>query len=299
MDTVTLTTEEVRKLLGAGNGDAALLFLCGKTDTPVESVGLDGIRLETATAFLRRVGLWQPPTPRFQQASEPRTYTDSDVTRALNDPDCGFHALEQKIQSQLGKVLSVEDLKILLSISQYLGLPNEVISILVTYCMERCRSRGSNRRPSFRMIEQEAYRWADEGIDTTELASSYVMERSKQSIQLRAVCQAMNLTGRALTQTEEKYILNWLSLGFGVEEIQLAYEKTCLNTGLLKWPYMNSILKSWDAQKLHTVADIQKNDRPGKKAPAKKQTDCQQHGEALSPMMRQAVEQMLSGDEED
>lgn len=295
---ILLSGDAVRKLLGAGNPDAALLYLCVRSDTAPETVGLDGVRLQTATAFLRRVGLIEIPTPRFQQSSEPPAYTEADVTRALSLPDSDFKKLEAETQRRLGKVLSTEDLKILLSIHDYLGLPNEVINILITYCIDRSRGRGSSRRPSFRMIEQEAYRWADEGIDTPEAAAAYVMESAAQNARVLAVSQAMGLSGRVLTQSEQKYILSWFSLGFGVEEIKLAYEKTCVNTGQLKWPYMNSILKSWDAQKLHTVKQIRQFDRPAAK-PGKKQADYQQHGEALSPMMRQAVEQMLEGEEED
>lgn len=298
MEDLVFKSEEIRKLLGAGSGDAALLYLCSKTDTLPESVGLDGVRLETAAAFLRRVGLWAAPAPKFQQSGEPPVYTQADVTRALCDPSSDFRKLEAETQRRLGKVLSIEDLKILLSMTDYLGLPTEVISLLINYCIERSRSRGSNRRPSFRMIEQEAYRWADEGIDTLETASAYVLMNTAKHAQVRAVSHLMGLDGRALTHSEEKYIISWLELGFGIDEIQLAYEKTCLNTGQLKWPYMNSILKSWDAQKLHTVEQIRQHDRPAQKSSGKKATDYQQHGEALSPMMRQAVRQMLSDEEE-
>lgn len=36
-----------------------------------------------------------------------------------------------------------------------------------------------------------------------------------------------------------------------------------LNTGGLKWQYMNKIIQSWDGQGLHTIADIREKDRPG------------------------------------
>lgn len=297
MDDIIISKPDVRKLLSAGSTDAVLLYLCEKGEVSPQSVGLDGIRLETAAAFLRQVGLWQLPAPRFQQSSEAPVFSEDDVTRALSDPASRFRDLEQQLQRQLGKVLSVEDLKILLSMSEYLGLPHEVISILVSYCIERSRSRGSNRRPSFRTIEREAYRWADDGIDTIEAAAAYVQMNAARTTRVQAVCKAIGLSGRALTNNEEQYILDWLGLGFDAEAIKLAYEKTCVNTGQLKWPYMNSILKSWDAQKLHTVDEIKQFDRPAQK-PGKNDA-FQQHGEALTPLMRQAAEKLLSEEEED
>ena len=42
--------------------------------------------------------------------------------------------------------------------------------------------------------------------------------------------------------------------------IALAYERTCLATGGLKWPYMDAILRRWDEQGLRTVAEIEQGD---------------------------------------
>lgn len=300
MKDIEIKAEELRRLLGAASPEAAVLFLCGKSDTPPQSAGLDGTKLETAASVLRRIGLWETPAPRFQQSSEPPVYTEADVTRALEDPSSDFRKLERETQRKLGKVLSVEELKILLSMTDYLGLPSEVVYILITYCYDRAQSRGSTRRPSFRVIEQEAYRWADEGIDTVETACAYVRLHTERHIRIRNAAQVMGLDGRALTRREEEYITSWLELGFGVEEIRLAYEKTCVNTGQLKWPYMNSILKSWDTQKLYTVAQIRQHDRPAQKKPsAQKASGFQQHGEPLSPMMRQAIAQALADGEYD
>lgn len=298
MEDIILKAEDVQKLLAGANGDAALLYLCGKTDTPPERVGLDGTRLETAAAFLRRVGLWELPAPRYQQSNEPPAYSEADITRALSDTASEFRKLVADTQRRLGRVLSTQDLKILLSMRDYLGLPNEVISILITYCIDRCRARGSSRNPTLRTVEQEAYRWADEGIDCPEAACAYVMANTANNARVRPISQLLGLGNRTLTQREEQYILSWLGLGFGADAIGFAYEKTCINTGQLKWPYMNSILNSWHSQGLHTLDEIQQNDRPAQKSAAKK-SDYQQHGAALSPMMQQAVKQLLSDEEAD
>ena len=42
-------------------------------------------------------------------------------------------------------VLSTEELKILLSVYRYLGLPPEVISILINYCIQKNRARANPR----------------------------------------------------------------------------------------------------------------------------------------------------------
>ena len=44
--------------------------------------------------------------------------------------------------------------------------------MLVCYCKERLRRKGSNRNPSLRTIEKEAYAWAEQGINTLEEAAA-------------------------------------------------------------------------------------------------------------------------------
>ena len=73
--------------------------------------------------------------------------------------------------------------------------------------------------------------------------------------------QVLQIRGRNLTAPESRYIQQWLEMGFDEQTIGLAYEKSCLNTGGLAWPYMNKILQSWHAQNLHTVQQVQQSDR--------------------------------------
>ena len=113
-------------------------------------------------------------------------------------------------------------------------------------------------------IEREAYHWADQGIDTMEEAAAYMqlrLDRHTKAAQIRKILQ---LGDRKLTPGEEKLVIQWLDWGFGTAEIAKAYEKTCMNTGGLKWPYLNSILKSWHEQGLHSLAAIEAGDKaPG------------------------------------
>ena len=81
-------------------------------------------------------------------------------------------------------------------------------------------------------------------------------------------------------------------MGFTDEVIKLAYEKTCLNTGGLKWAYMNSILKSWNEKNLRTPQDIATGDSAPQ--PRRSNNDMyQRHNDALSPLERQAIARAL------
>ena len=94
------------------------------------------------------------------------------MTQAMNRSE-EFRLLVGEVQRTLGRILTTEELKILLSFRNYLDLPAEVVSMLVCYCKERLRRKGSNRNPSLRTIEKEAYAWAEQGINTLEEAAAY------------------------------------------------------------------------------------------------------------------------------
>ena len=284
-----------RKLLAAASGDAALLYLFlqagGTPEQAMQALRFTNARMDCAVASLKQMGLW-PEAPKVLRPAQPPVYTEADLIRAETQSD--FPQLLGEAQRRLGKVLSTEEAKVLLSIYDYLGMPAEVVSILLSYCIQRGRARGNSRMPSMHNIEREAYHWADLGIDTMEEAAAYMqmqLDRQSKAGQLRKVLQ---LGERKLTAGEEKLVLQWIDWGFGPSEVAMAYEKTCMNTGGLKWPYLNSILKSWHTQGLHTVQAIEAGDKaPGASSNSKPQPVSQP-----SQWAKDAVARMMRAQEE-
>ena len=177
------------------------------------------------------------------------------------DTDSDFRSLYGEVQRLLGKVLTTEEMKLLLGIRRYLGLPNDVISVLVYYCKERSRQKGSLRNPSLRTIEKEAHHWAEQGIETLEQAAAYIQAQNLRNSDLERLKQTLQIRGRNLTAGEERYAQSWLDMGFHEDAIAMAYERTCLNTGGLSWAYMNKILQRWHENGLHTAEQIRSGDR--------------------------------------
>lgn len=295
-----ISGEALQRLLAAANGDAALLYLYLSAGRPLdaacEALRMSQARYDLASATLQQMGLWPQAPVRHLTSEQAPVYTEQDVIRETRTSR-EFEAITGETQRRLGRVLSNEELKILLSIYRYLGLPSEVISILVNYCIQRQRSRGLTRLPSLRAIEKEAYYWADHGIDTMEQAAVYMQNQLMRQSQLGRIRELFGLTDRRLTAGEEKYILTWLSWGFGEKEISLAYEKTCMATGGLKWPYLNSILRSWHEQGFTTLQQIEAGDRAPVKTQTKAGYHVQHHHDALSDLERAAVERLLRGED--
>ena len=266
----------VHKLLGAGSGDAALLYLYIQSGNDpagaAAALHFNQSRLDCATATLRQLDLWPQERPRLILTGERPRYTETDVIHAM-DTDGDFKALYGEIQRLLGKSLNTEELKILLGFVRYLGLPAEVICVLVCYCKDRMRSRGSNRTPSLRTIEKEAYAWAEQGLDTVEEASAFIQQQNLRNSRLNRLMQIMQIRGRNLTPGEEKYARQWLEWGFAEDVIAMAYERTCLNTGGLNWAYMNKILTRWNTEGLMTAEQVRSGDKGKQKKSGPRRLD--------------------------
>ena len=259
----TIQKGQLEKLLCATSADAALLFLYlqGGNDpaNAEKDLHLSDARLSCAGATLRQLGLWQDQKSRLIPGERP-SYSETDVIRAM-DADRSFRALYGEVQRLLGKNLNTEELKILLGFVRYLGLPGEVISVLVCYCKERARQKGQLRNPSLRTIEKEAYAWAELGIDTMEEAAAYIQSQNIRRSRTGKLMQILQIRGRNLTPGEEKFAHQWLDMGFSEDAFALAYERTCLNTGGLNWAYMNRILTRWHAAGLHSADQIKAGDK--------------------------------------
>ncbi len=285
---VSIPAEDVHKLLGAASGDGALLYLYIKSGNDLAdaaaSLRMSEERISCAAATLRQLGLWQTQE-RVLLSGERPSYTEQDVLQTL-ETSPGFRRLYGEVQRRLGRTLATEELKILLSFVNYLGLPEDVICVLVSYCQDRARQRGSLRNPALRTIEKEAYAWAEQGIDTLEAAAAFIHRQNVYHSRLSGLTRQLQIHGRSLTAAEEKYARQWLDMGFEDEVIGMAYERTCLNTGGLNWAYMHKILLRWKDSGFKTAGDVKNGDRkPG--------TMTQKGDRKLDSDEQAAIERML------
>ena len=263
-ESIHISENDVRKLLSAASPDAALLYIYlssgnAMADAPRE-LSLSESRISCAGATLRQLGLWEEEKVSRVAPGERPQYSEVDVLQAM-DCDNSFRGLYGEIQRLLGRSLNTEELKILLGFVRYLGLSPDVISVLVCYCRDKARQKGSLRNPSLRTIEKEAYAWAEQGIDTVEEAAAFIQNQNVRNSRIGRLKNILQIRGRNLTAAEERYASSWLEMGFEESVISIAYERTCLNTGGLNWAYMNKILQRWHQQNLHTAEAVQNGDR--------------------------------------
>ena len=268
---ISLPAEALDKLLQSGQGDAALLSLAlqrfGRGVTPEElekALPISRLRIDAAEQVLQQLGLLPRPAAAAvpAPAEERPVYSADDISALLQDNE-GFRLLLPQVEQQLGKKLRTADLQILAGLYDDLGLPADVVYLLVCHCVERVQRRyGPGRRPGMKQIEKEGYAWARMGLDTQAAAAEYLKKYAQRQANLPQYMRALQLGDRLPAPSEEKYLTAWQEMGFGPEAVALAYDKTVLKCHELKWAYCNGILKRWHEAGLHTVDQIQSRDRP-------------------------------------
>lgn len=279
-ENVTLSAQAAKKLLERGDGDAALLYLALlRHHGTVQPRSLAGElrwergRIEAAEETLRQLGLVISSAPEkaavLEPADERPVYQRSDIMERLESSG-EFRGLVSEVEKKLGKKLTTPDVGTLLGLNDYLGLPADVIYLLVCHCAERvARKYGEGRRPTLRQIEKEGYTWARMGVDTQKAATEYLKNYAEKQATVPRYMRALGLGDRLPVASEEKYLTAWQEMGFPPESVALAYDKTVLKCHELKWPYCNGILKRWHAAGLHTPEEIEAGDRPTAKTPQK------------------------------
>ena len=270
-ESVTLTAQAVRRLLDRGDGDAALLYLAllrrrgaVQPRSLAGELRWDRPRIEAAERVLRELGLVAPAAEKLPEPAEERPlYRQGEVAERLEGSE-DFRRLTEEVEKKLGKKLTVPDIGVLLGLNDYLGLPEDVIYLLVCYCVERVGRRyGEGRRPGMKAIEKEGYAWARLGTDTQAAAADYLREYARRQEALPRYMRVLQLGDRPAVAAEEKYILSWQEMGFPPETVAMAYERTVMKCHELKWPYLNGILKRWHQAGLHTPGEVEEGDRPG------------------------------------
>lgn len=271
---LTVSADHAERLLALRDGECALLYLfvlrSGGALSVADAAGALGRSEETVRAAadrLRRAGLLSPDGGRpLPPADELPEYDAGDIVRRSRE-DLSFKALVAEARRVLGHDLSGADLKTLFGIYDRLGLPGDVIMLLINHCAERLRARyGEGRLPTMRTVEKEAFRWADRELFTVERAESYIAESDRREEAGQKLRRTLGISDRALTSSERRYMDEWLAMGFSAETLAVAYDRTVIGTGRLAWAYMDRIVRSWYEKGLFTPEDIEKGDaRPARR----------------------------------
>jgi len=291
-ETVTLTGQTIDKLIRTGDGDAVLLYLYilrthGQNSSSVAAMALGKSSDEIASSMslLARLGLVQitdeqndnthvvpkniSSSAEFSRQSDmqPPDLSDEDIRAQAVDEmkqelESGsvFSLLVEETQRSLGKILTPDELLRLFGIYDNLRMEPEVILHLVTHCITESRGRSNGRMPSIRYIEKAAYTWEREGIVTLDCAEKYLKELEARRSARGKIKDSLQIRNRELSESEKRYVDGWIDMNFGPDAVEIAYDRTVMQTGKLAWRYMDKIISSWYDKGLHTADEIIKKD---------------------------------------
>ena len=267
-ESVTLSAATLKRLIGGGNGDAALLYLAilhshgaAEAEKLAKILSWDEKRVRAAEQALCEMQLVGAPEkkaalpPEPPQAQETPDYTREDIMRKL-EGDGRFACLLREVEHKLGP-LSIPSVKKLLGLYENLGLPADVVYTLVNYCIaKKAQQFGEGRLPNMREIEKEGYVWARKELFSIEKASEYMKREQVLRGRYPEYMAALQMAGRASAPSEEKYLSAWAEMGFPAETVSEAYDRTVLHCHEFRWPYCNGILKRWHEKGLHTLEEV-------------------------------------------
>lgn len=187
--------------------------------------------------------------PAVHMRSTRPAYTQKEIA-ALSESDKQISGMFYQAETILKKALSPSETELLFSFHDWLGLPVEVILMLLSYASKKGKTTK-------RYLETVAIDWADKGINDFDAAEAYISELEAADNAETKVRAILGIHNRGLSSTEKKYIKLWVNdLKIPSELIELAYDRTVEYTGKLSWSYMDKLLQSWMAKGCRTTEDV-------------------------------------------
>lgn len=181
--------------------------------------------------------------------------TTVDVARrGQESPELRF--LWNIAQDKLGKTLSFNDQRTLLWMHDHLGLPVEIILMIIEYCVSMDK-RGIG------YIEKVGISWAQEEIFTLELAESKLSDMKNRGNIWHKLREQFGIQNPHPTAKQGEFLDRWTKdFGFKLDVIEFAFEE-CLNrTAKINFSYINKVLENWHSKDLRSIDDINSASKP-------------------------------------
>ena len=187
--------------------------------------------------------------PLLQRANEMPVYTTDEIAKML-ETRATMRLLIDEAQREIGKMFNSNDINIIVGMRDYLGLGEEAILLILAHCKRIGKK-------TMRAAEQYAFSLVDRGITEAEQVNEAIRVSEALHTFEGEVRALFGMKSRALTSRESKMLEKWVSFGYGIDVVRLAYEMTVSATNEASVPYANAILERWNADGLQTLEQIQ------------------------------------------
>lgn len=149
--------------------------------------------------------------------------------------------LLNEAQRVYGRTISHSEQEMIVNLSEFYGMPSEVLLLLLAYC-DRLRKQGKSVSAGY--FYKTAQSWAEEGIDTYSLADRRIFELEQADIFWKELKQAGGFTRVSPTEKQTAMICAWRR-EHSDEMILRAAEIMSENIEKPDFRYMDKILSNW------------------------------------------------------
>ncbi len=259
----------IDQFMPSSSGDFVKIYLyllrlaqSGRNDVSIQDIA-DALNY-TESDVKRAIGYWQKkscldliddPGEEAATSAASQASSGSKITEFRPAQKYSKEELRRVIfvaESYLGRPISPSEQETLVYFLSDLGMSIDLIDYLLDYCV-------SMNHTSFRYMQRVAVSWAEQGIYSVEQARR---EGSSARSEYFTIFRALGIRDHAPTPAEQEYMDRWMKeYTLPMDVILLACSRTVLQTGKARFPYADSILKSWSEQNVRTVHDVEALDR--------------------------------------
>ncbi|MEG0614940.1 MAG: DnaD domain protein [Oscillospiraceae bacterium] len=209
--------------------------------------------------------LTEPPKPSTRQTLSTYISPKELAERINNSEEIKF--LFSTAEGLLGNVLTNTEQRSLIWCHDYLGLPTDVLTMLMDYCK-------SIDKTNMKFMETIAISWQEKGIMSHESADEEIQVLKEQHTLASKVRSLFGIGSRNLSSKEGAFVLDWAKNGYSSDLISYAYDKTIDAIGKVSFSYINTILHKWQEKGLLSREQI---DNDNKFSKGKKANDSKSH----------------------
>ena len=233
----------------------------------------------------RQVTVLPPPVPAAETVQKPaRPQLPQVLERQRTDPD--FAYLIKTAEERLGRPVTPGEMESFLYINQNLGLPAEVILMMLVDALKRGKLKVPSAFRSY--LEKMAASWSEQGILTVAAAEKELCRRERLE-ELREKLQTLFSLNRTPTLLQAEAALKWFDeWGFSDGVVTVAYERCREKTGGFNASYVTRILESWHEEGITDPEAARQALAPAKK-PAGKPLMSEETGGGQKDAYEQAV----------
>lgn len=188
-------------------------------------------------------------TDKLANTINTNTVKASNKSNGNNSNPEEFKWLVNIVEQYMEHPLSPSDVELVDYIYNTLHFSTDLILYLYEYCV------GKNKT-NVKYIQTVAINWANDGIETVERAKQNNAGYDTEYIEIMRAF-GFNKTPAPI---QKQYIDSWLSLGFSIDMIKEAANRTLLKIYEPNFNYANGIIEKWFAHNVKTPEDLKKID---------------------------------------